>query len=341
MMFQNTFPLKSTQFKENIKNFYKNQRFGRFKLSEKCLYLKYRPKDFGEIVGNKATIDSLKSILTRKEGLPHAFLFIGPSGCGKTTIARILKDKLKCSEEFDFKELDAGQIGGIDTMRILKEDASLMSMTGGPKIFLIDECHALSSQAQNSLLKLLEDTPDHVYIFLCTTDPNKLIKTIYTRCATFQVNSLPRRDMHELIWKVLNAEKTSLPDKAVEEIIKVADGSARQALVVLDSVIDIQNDDDLINAICEYSINEKTIKDLCEALLGKYKWKDVSKIIAGIKEDPEKVRYSIMTYMEKVLLDNGNPQAAIILDELTSINFMYSKRPGLTTSCYRILLDTK
>lgn len=299
------------------------------------LHLKYRPRNIEEMVGNKSSIDSLTSVLSRKDGIPHAFLFSGKSGCGKTTLARIIKTHLKCSD-MDFQELNAANVRGIDSIREIAQNCKLYPIDGDAKIFLLDEFHQATKDAQNALLKLLEDTPKHVYFILCTTNPEKLINTIRTRCHTFQVHSLIDRDMKSLIYWVLKEEGIKgFPEKAVEEIVKSADGSPRQALVILDSVVDIQDDDDLINAIINYSINEATIKDLCTALLERQKWVVVAKILRAITDEPEKVRYAVKGYMGAVLLNKGDEYVAAILEQFLD-TFIQSGKEGLIYACYTL-----
>jgi DNA polymerase-3 subunit gamma/tau len=300
------------------------------------LHLKYRPANFDEIVGNKGVVDSLKSVLSRKEGTPHAFLLVGNSGCGKTTIARIIKKHLKCSNT-DFQELNAANVRGIDAIRDIAQNCRLYPVEGDTKIFLLDEAAKLTTDAQNALLKLLEDTPEHVYIILCTTDPEKLLKTIRTRCHTYTVQQLTDRDMKSLLYWVLKSERIEgFPEKGIEEIVRAADGSPRQALVILDSVVDIQDDNDLIAAIVNYSINETTIHDLCKALLERQKWTTVAKIIKGITDEPEKVRYAVLGYMGAVLTNSDNEVAAIIIEQFLD-SFMYSGKAGLIYACYSVV----
>src|SRR5690606_3369465 len=108
--------------------------------------------------------------------IPHAMLFTGPSGCGKTTLARILRVKLRCSDN-DFQEINAADFRGIDSIRSMRQQVGAAPLGGDSRIWLIDEAHSMTADAQNAFLKLLEDTPRHVYFFLATTDPQKLKKT--------------------------------------------------------------------------------------------------------------------------------------------------------------------
>jgi len=208
---------------------------------------------------------------------------------------------------------------------------------------LVHNCHKLTNDAQNALLKLLEDTPDYVYLILCTTDPEKLIKAVRTRCTTFQVQSLLGWDIKLLLKNVLEKEKiNNFPSAALDEICKVCGGSPRQALVILDSVIDIQDDDELINAVVDYSFNEKTVVDLCKALLEKHDWKTIAPILKvlltkdeGEKDTDkvEKMRYAILGYMNAVLLNSGNKDAAIIMEGFLD-SFIQSGKAGFTYACY-------
>lgn len=309
------------------------------------LYLKHRPKTLDEVVGNKGTIDSLKSILSRKDGIPHAILFSGPSGCGKTTLARIVKNVLDCSD-INYFEMNVANVRGIDTIREIDQRCAYASFGGGIKIYLLDECHKLTHDAQNALLKLLEDTPSHVYFILCTTEPEKLIKTIRTRCTTYQVHSLAKHDVRTLLENVLEKENClkAFPQQAIDEICRVADGSARQALVILDAVIDIADDNDLIDAVVNYAIDEKTTLDLCKALLEKQTWVKISTILKALlskdseekdTDKAEKIRYAVLGYMSAVLLNKENDVAMTVIEEFSD-SWMYLGRSGLVGACYEI-----
>jgi len=302
------------------------------------LDLKYRPKSFDEMYGNSSTLTSLKSVISRpKKKIPHSFLFCGPSGCGKTTLARILKKELDCSDQ-DFVELNVANVRGIDTVREIAQQMYSAPMAGKCRIYLLDEAQKITVDAQNALLKYLEDSPSHVYFILCTTDPEKLIGTIKTRCSTFYVSPLSTRETFKLLKRTCKKEGIEISEDALREIVKVSEGSPRQALVILDSVINIKNDDDLIEAVQNYSIvSKKGIIDLCRSLLSdRTKWKEITSILSGIQEEPENVRYAVLGYMNSVLMKGENNRAALIIEEFSE-SFMYIKKAGLTLACYRVV----
>jgi DNA polymerase-3 subunit gamma/tau len=170
----------------------------------------------------------------------RVFLLIGPSGCGKTTIARIIKRELGCSD-FEYSEINAADKRGIDFIREIILDCGFLPLFGRVKLLVLDEVHQLTTEAQNALLKVLEDTPEHVYFVLCTTEPENIIETIKTRCATYRVNPLPHPEIRGLLDWVCKEEKKKVRDELLEAISKVCNGSLRQALVLLDQVIDIDD----------------------------------------------------------------------------------------------------
>jgi DNA polymerase III gamma/tau subunit len=297
------------------------------------LHLKYRPKTFDEVIGNEKVLALLKSVLGRESGRPHSILFSGPSGCGKTTLARIIKTELGCSDR-DFHELNMSNTRGIDTVREMVVNSKYAPVNSPCKIYLLDEFHRVTIDSQNAILKILEDTPSHVYFILCTTEPEKLLKTIKTRCTKYAVTSQTKRGLQKLVERVLAEEGVKdFPEDAIKEIIRVADGSPRNVLVALDSVIDLENDDEIVAAIMDFTVSESGIKDLCQALLQNKTWATVSKILAGMQEEPETIRYAVLGYMNTVLMGAENPRAAQIISNFLE-SFMYTKRAGLTYACF-------
>jgi len=302
------------------------------------LHLSYRPQTLDEVFGNDAVKASVQTILNR-EDFPHAWLFIGPSGCGKTTMARIIANELGCNQR-DYQELNIADARGIDDARKLIASMNYMPQAGTVRVFVLDEVQQALGPFQNALLKALEDTPRHVIYILCTTDPEKLLKTIRTRCSTFEMKPLSGPVMRQMLSWVTESEGIKeFPTTAIDAIVEAAEGSPRQALVILDSVIDIVDDQEMLAAIKRSTADVSSTKDLCQALLAKKGWNMVSKIISGLGdgEDWEKIRRAILGYASAALLNKDNQQAATII-ECFKHNLYDSSKAGFVLSAWRCLL---
>lgn len=297
------------------------------------LHLKYRPQSFEEVIGNETVVDSLKSILSRESGEIRSFLFTGNSGCGKTTLARIIKNELSCGDK-DFIEYNSANVRGIDTIREISTNCRYAPMTGRLKIYLLDEVHKITNDAQNALLKLLEDTPKHVRFILCTTDPEKLLQTIRTRCSTFKMNPLRRNQIIKLLKWICEEEKIEVSIKIFTKIADYSDGSARQAIVMLDQVIDIQDEEQALQTLIDASVNEASVLLLCQKLLRRTKWTEVAEVLKGIEDDPEKVRLAVLGYMGKVLLSSIENETAAKIIELFKDPFYTGGKSLLIATCF-------
>jgi DNA polymerase III gamma/tau subunit len=294
------------------------------------LHTKYRPPGFDAFLGNDAMIESLKSTLSRDVGLPHAFLFQGPSGCGKTTLARIVSEvSLNCQE---VKEYNAAESRGIDTIRAIANACLFAPLSGLCKVFILDEAHKLTDEAQSALLKLLEDTPKHVFFILCTTDPRKLKETIRQRCSTFQVATLQRAKLVNLLNHVCSEEGVTIASERIKQIATAAEGSPRRALVMLDQIIDLRDDEMAKQAIIDNSFNEPDALELCRAVYNK-KWKETQDILRRIESDPESLRMAILGYGAKLMLGTGEMHEAQIMSYFME-SFIYSGKPGLILACF-------
>ena len=307
----------------------------------KALHLKYRPDDLDHFAGNADAVGILEVILKRDsiEDMPHAFLFYGPSGCGKTTLARIIKNELKCASE-DFVERDtASHSRGIDSIRTLIENSALSPMAGPVRFYLLDEAHQITGAAKEALLKFLEDTPDHVFVALCTTEPERLPRTIHTRCTKIKVSALRRKEMTDLLEYVLKEEGVEdFPEKAISKIVKNSEGSPRQALVLLDSVIDIEDDEEMMSAIDRLSFDTSTTIELSRLILSPDRaWVQIAESVKGLRKEgteAETIRLAIQGYLVNVLLNSKKPDMRVIdLLDLFNETFIYSRWGGLTSSC--------
>lgn len=297
------------------------------------LYLKYRPPTLDEIIGNKALVSSLKGMLEDTSTCPHSFLFHGSTGCGKTTIGRIVANELG-AKGMDIVEVDSADFRGIDTIRDIRKKAQYRPLESPCRVWIIDECHKMTNDAQNALLKILEDTPNHVYFILCTTDPQKLIPTIKGRCSQFQVTPLDERSMKKLLRQVAKAEGESLERDVLNQIILDSLGLPRNALQILDQVLRTEPEKRLEAAMKVAEKQSQSI-ELCRVLMSfKPTWEEVKEILNGLKsEDPESIRRHVLGYCQAVLLKKDNRKAAMIIEEFIE-PFYNSGFPGLVFACY-------
>lgn len=292
------------------------------------LAIKHRPKDFGEMFGNTTMLEALVSVMHQEEK-PSTYLLHGPSGCGKTTLARIMAEYLECTKP---KEYNISDTRGIDAARSIIEKIWYHTFDVS-RVIILNECHMATKEFQNAMLEVLEEPPSATYFILCTTEPEKLLKTVLTRCTQFQVAELNRADMTKLLRYVAGLQNVDMSTAVLSTIVKHSEGSPRQALTMLGKVMDIDGDeiDDIIQ---EVKTTDVTVLELCRALAKNAKWKAVARLLKELKAEPEEVRYAILAYFTTVLLNEGDDRSAFILSCFRE-SFIYSKRAGLVLSCYQ------
>ena len=225
-------------------------------MTYQALARKWRPKNFAELSGQEHVVRALGNALDRQR-LHHAYLLTGTRGVGKTTIARILAKSLNCERGVtatpcgvcapcteidagrfvDLLELDAASNTGIDNMREILDNARYAPTAGRYKVYLIDEVHMLSKAAFNSMLKTLEEPPEHVKFVLATTDPQKIPVTVLSRCLQFNLKQLPPATIAARLGSILEAEGVASDAGALHLVARAAQGSMRDALSLLDQAI--------------------------------------------------------------------------------------------------------
>lgn len=307
----------------------------------KELYKKYRPKTLKGVVGQTSAIASLQRLVEQNK-IPHALLLTGPSGCGKTTIGRILRDILGCGKT-DYMEVNSADFKGIDTIREIRRMVNLSPIAGKCRIWMIDEAHKLTSDAQNALLKLLEDTPSHVYFILATTDPHKIIKTIHTRCSEVKLQALNTKELERIIQRTVDKLGKQITPEVLQEIAEAAEGSGRKALVILEQVICLDTEQEQLAAIQATTLNKDAAIDLARALVNpRADWKQVAAILKNINDEPEAVRYLVLGYCRAILL-SGGPLAsrAFTIIDIFSSNFYDSKQAGLAAACWEVVYSSR
>ncbi|MDP2824018.1 MAG: DNA polymerase III subunit gamma/tau [Sulfuritalea sp.] len=225
-------------------------------MSYQVLARKWRPKSFATLVGQEHVVRALTHALDQNR-LHHAYLFTGTRGVGKTTLARIMAKALNCEAGIsstpcgvcsacteidggrfiDLLELDAASNTGIDNMREVLDNAQYAPTAGRFKVYLIDEVHMLSKPAFNSMLKTLEEPPEHLMFILATTDPQKIPVTVLSRCLQFNLKQMPMTHIVDHLSRVLEAEGVAFEPAALRHLAKGAAGSMRDALSLLDQAI--------------------------------------------------------------------------------------------------------
>ena len=200
-----------------------------------ALYRKYRPSAFKDVRNQDHIVSVLEGAI-EKNAIPHALLFTGSRGTGKTTVARIFAREIG-ADEIDIYEVDAASTRGIDSIRELQEAAYTLPYKSAYKVYIIDEVHMLTKEAFNAFLKTLEEPPAHVIFILATTEADKLLDTITSRCQVFQFRAPSREVLRTAALDVAKKEKFKLTADGADIIAIAADGSFRDMLGVVQKVI--------------------------------------------------------------------------------------------------------
>ena len=207
--------------------------------------LKYRPSNFENVVGQEHVTKTLKnSILDKK--IPSAILFCGPRGVGKTSCARIFAREINDFNftddlSFNIFELDAASNNKVEDIRDLIDKVRIPPQSGKYKVYIIDEVHMLSKNAENAFLKTLEEPPPYIVFILATTEKNKILPTILSRCQIYDFNRISENEIFENLKLICNKEEVTFEDEALNIIAKKSDGSLRDSLTILDRVVSFTN----------------------------------------------------------------------------------------------------
>lgn len=299
------------------------------------LYKKYRPSSLGKVIGQKSVVDSVNKMAEAGK-IPHAILLHGPSGCGKTTIARIIKGLLDCSDH-DFDEVNCANFRGIDKVREIQARVGMSPLGGSTRVWLIDECHRLTGEAQDAFLKLLEDPPKHVYFLLATTDPKKLTATVRNRCTSFEIKGVVESDLETLIKSVLKREKATMSDELIAAIAESADRSPRRCLVNLETALSCEDEETAMMSIKAPAVQEEGIMIARALFDSKTNWSTMAKVLRGVAEEPESLRWMVLAYATKLAKSGKDAARAVAIINAFRDNWYDCKEAGLVASCWEIV----
>ena len=305
---------------------------------------KWRPRLLSEVVGQSYVVRALQSAV-RQNRLHHALLFTGTRGIGKTTLARIVAMLLNCENRttddgepclecasckaitagkaMDVVELDAASHTGIDDMRELLESAAYVPAQAKYKVFIIDEVHMLSTNAFNGMLKTLEEPPQHVKFVLATTNLNKVPVTIRSRCLCFSLQPFNQRQIGERLREILTAEEITSDDAAIMTIARLANGSLRDALSILDQAI-AHSKDTITNADVRHITGDLgwgLLEDTLRAVLERdaKRCRDLSARYAADSVDFDNALARLAAVVYSAALAAAVPNAPLENEEATAI----------------------
>lgn len=304
---------------------------------------RYRPALWGEVIGNEETVRSLRKVLA--EDSSHAFLFTGISGTGKTTVARLAAKEVGTADE-NIIEVDAATHNGIDEMRELTEQLKYRPLSGTIKSLIIDEAHAISRQAWQSLLKIVEEPPSWVYWFFCTTDINRVPETIQTRCSIYTLKTLNLRELQQLLNWVLACEERKLDPGIIDMCTKEALGSPRRALTYLGQTINCTSREEAAASIGRIPDEADKPVALARALTTGGKWPQIQEILKDLRnENAESIRKIVLDYVTTIILTiNDTEHMSVylpILDEFSQpINYSDGIAP-IVLACARLTLGAQ
>lgn len=314
-------------------------------MSYQVLYRTYRPSKFSEVIGQDYIVKTLINAIKLKK-IAHAYLFAGPRGTGKTSVAKLFAKAINC-ENFtdepcdecascvaykdnnhpDIIELDAASNNSVDDIREIIEQVPYAPMIGKYKVYIIDEVHMLTQQAFNALLKTLEEPPAHVVFILATTDPQKIIPTVLSRCQRYNFSKISNFSMKKRMIEILKKENISYEDEALDEVAILAEGGMRDALSILEQILSYNPNGVYLNDVSKI-FGLSTSEEKVNLLLNAHS--DIKKAITLLREmynagiDTKRLTIDLLEIIKEILIysDDGDSSLLNKLDASKARNIL-------------------
>lgn len=277
-------------------------------MAKQSLAVKYRPKNFDDVVEQSAVITILKQQLMSGD-IKHSYLFCGGAGTGKTTCARILANEINKGEGTPI-EIDAASNNGVDDVRGIIQQARQQSLDSAYKVFIVDECQSISNSGWQAFLKVLEEPPMGAIFIFCTTDPQKIPKTILSRVQRYDFTRISQKGIYDRLLQIAKRNEENEPSEhsdayleAIEYIAKIADGGMRDAITMLDkclSYVSLWNltVTDVVNTLGTADFD--TMFTLTDAVV-EHSTKDMIEIIEGLYSQGKDLRVFMKNYTNFLL----------------------------------------